>query len=44
MAPDVGAFESSFIASINSRHDIEKFSIYPNPSTGILHIENRKSP
>jgi hypothetical protein len=43
-APDAGAFESSFTASINSPNKIENISIYPNPSSGILHIENRISP
>jgi hypothetical protein len=43
-APDAGAFESSFVASIRSGHNAEKFSVYPNPSTGIVHIESRTSP
>jgi hypothetical protein len=43
-APDAGAFESSFIASINSRQNMKTCSIYPNPSSGIVHIERRNSP
>jgi hypothetical protein len=43
-APDAGAFESSFSASIIFRMEIENVSIYPNPSSGIIHIENREGP
>ncbi len=42
-APDAGAFESSFIAGTKSNQEIGNISIYPNPSSGIVHIENRKS-
>jgi hypothetical protein len=42
-APDAGAFESSFISSVNSSHNTERFSVYPNPSSGIVHIESRNS-
>lgn len=39
-APDAGAFESSFVAGSKFAYENGKVSIFPNPSNGILQIEN----
>ena len=42
-APDAGAFESSFSVSNIPCYDIEDVSIYPNPSSGIIHLTDREN-
>ena len=42
-APDAGAYESSFSVSIIPCFDVENVSIYPNPSSGIIHLIDRQN-
>jgi hypothetical protein len=42
-ATDAGAYESSFSVSIIPCFDVENVSIYPNPSSGIIHLTDRQN-
>lgn len=42
-APDAGAYESSFLASFIPAFDVEYVLIYPNPSSGIIHLTKREN-